>query len=66
MRTTSIDGKSVKAPIIKECDMHYECKVIYKQAMEPATIDSEIDGRFYKNNNFHVMFYGEILEAYKK
>jgi flavin reductase (DIM6/NTAB) family NADH-FMN oxidoreductase RutF len=58
------EGQKVKAPILDACDLHYECKVVYKQAMEPGTIQSDIDDKFYSNNNFHVMFYGEIVGCY--
>lgn len=63
-RLTPVKGRSVDAPIIEECETHYECRVVYKQAMEPALIDEKIDARFYSNNNFHVIFYGEIVDCY--
>ena len=59
-----IDGRVVNTPVIGECDMHYECKVIYKQAMEPNNIPKDILERNYANNNFHVIFYGEIVDSY--
>jgi flavin reductase (DIM6/NTAB) family NADH-FMN oxidoreductase RutF len=61
---TLVSGRKVDVPVIGECGMHFECKVIYKQAMEPALIDAKIDEKFYKGNDFHVLFYGEILDFY--
>jgi len=61
---TMIDGRSIETPIIKECDLHYECKVIYKQAMEPGMIPNDVKERFYKGNDFHVIYYGEIIDSY--
>lgn len=61
---TPLAGRKVDVPVIGECGMHFECKVIYKQAMEPALIDAKIDDKFYSGNDFHVLFYGEILENY--
>ncbi|AIO18299.1 Flavoredoxin [Candidatus Izimaplasma bacterium HR1] len=61
---TLIDGRIVNTPIIADCEMHYECKVIYKQAMEPNNIPESILQRYYTNNNFHVIFYGEIVDSY--
>lgn len=61
---TLVGGRKVDVPVIGECGMHFECKVIYKQAMEPALIDAKIDEKFYKGNDFHVLFYGEILDNY--
>lgn len=64
LNITPVDAQYVKAPIVGECDLHYECKVIYKQAMEPVGIDKKIDEQFYNDHDFHVMFYGEILDCY--
>lgn len=61
---TKLKAHKVDAPLVGGCNMHYECKVIYKSAMEPMAIDPSIDKRFYNNNDFHVMFYGEIVGTY--
>ena len=62
----STRAHKVNAPLIEGCDLHYECKVVYKQAMEPGMIPREHDDKFYKNNDFHVLFYGEIVGTYVK
>jgi flavin reductase (DIM6/NTAB) family NADH-FMN oxidoreductase RutF len=59
-----LPGRKVKTPIITECDIHLECRVIYQQAMEPTNITDDISKRYYANNNFHVIFYGEIVDSY--
>jgi flavin reductase (DIM6/NTAB) family NADH-FMN oxidoreductase RutF len=64
-KLNTIPGRKIKTPIISDCDMHYECKVIYKQAEEPNNIPKEIIKKYYPNNNFHVIFYGEIVDSYK-
>jgi len=61
---TAVNGRKVGVPVIGECGMHFECRVIYKQAMEPALIDTKIDEEFYNCNNFHILFYGEIVDSY--
>jgi flavin reductase (DIM6/NTAB) family NADH-FMN oxidoreductase RutF len=58
-------GLKVNTPVIEDCELHYECKVVYKQTMDPGLVIEEIDQRYYKNNDFHVLFYGEILSCYK-
>ena len=58
------DSRVINTPILSDCEMHYECKVIYKQAMEPGNILNEVKERFYSNNNFHVVYYGEIVDSY--
>lgn len=59
---TAMDGRSVPVPIIGECALHYECKVVYSQEMNPETLCPDINDKFYPN--YHTMFYGQILESY--
>ncbi len=61
---TLVDAQSVETPIIGECELHIECKIVYKQAMEPGNLIEEIRTMNYPQNDFHVMFYGEIVNAY--
>lgn len=58
-------SKSVDSPIIKNCDFHYECKILYNQQMETQTLDSKIMARQYPHYNLHTLFYGEIVESYQ-
>lgn len=59
-----VDGQKLSTPIIGECELHYECKVVYQQAMEPATVDEGIKDGYYPNNNYHVLYFGEIVDTY--
>lgn len=61
---TLIDGNKVKTPIIGECDLHYECNIIYRQTMEAAIVPEDVLKKYYSNNDFHVIFYGEIVDSY--
>ena len=66
---TLADAQSVESPVINEAKLHYECKIVYKQSMDPTgIIDYEnIEKRFYEgNNDYHMIFYGEILNVYDK
>jgi len=59
-------AKEVETPIIDKCSIHFECKIIYKQAMEPGLIDESIKKTYYSaNNDYHVLYYGEIVACYK-
>lgn len=60
------DGVNVNTPIIKDCELHYECKIVYKQAMEPGTLNDNIKEKYYKNNDYHVLYYGKIVNCYIK
>ena len=59
-----MDSRVISTPILADCEMHYECKVIYKQAMEPGNILESVKDRYYKKNNYHVVYYGEIVDSY--
>ncbi|MDS1029763.1 flavin reductase family protein [Bacillota bacterium LX-D] len=59
-------GKVLETPIIGECELHYECKVIYQQAMEPALLDKDCKTSMYPEGDYHVMYFGEIVACYKK
>ncbi len=61
---TLLEGRTIKTPVIAECELHFECKIIYKQAMEPGMIPKEIKERYYSNNDYHVIYYGEITDSY--
>ena len=63
-KLTPIKGQKISTPIIGECELHYECKVTYQQAMEPANLDENIKKRNYSNNDYHVLYFGEIVDTY--
>ncbi|NLY91569.1 MAG: flavin reductase family protein [Firmicutes bacterium] len=54
----------VATPIIKECPLHFECRVVYQQAMEPGQLSGAFREKWYKTPDYHVLYYGEIVAAY--
>lgn len=63
---TAEQGRVLNTPIIGECDLHYECKVVYQQAIEPALLNQELKSQVYPKLDYHVMYFGEIVACYKK
>jgi len=63
---TPIKGRKIETPIIGECELHYECKVVYKQTLDQTVISEYVKNRYYKtpNNSNHTVYYGEILDQY--
>jgi len=59
-----LEGQKISTPIVGDCELHYECKVVYQQAMEPATLDKNIKRNRYSNNDYHILYFGEILDTY--
>ena len=59
-------GIKVPVPIIEQCDLFYEAQTIYKQDMNPEHLDDSIDTEFYRNGDYHVLVFGEIIASYLK
>ena len=63
------EGQTVSVPGIRQLPLTVECKVIYKQAQDPAAIDGDCYARFYgkgthNEGDHHTVYYGEITAAY--
>lgn len=63
---TAQEAKSVDSPVIGECGLFFECKLAFKQIMDPEKLDSSVREKFYSDNDYHVMYYGEILACYEQ
>jgi flavin reductase (DIM6/NTAB) family NADH-FMN oxidoreductase RutF len=61
---TLLRGKLVKVPVIKECKIHYECRVVTKLEVKPGQVPSDVDKLFYPKNDYHTLYFGKILAAY--
>ncbi|MHC1750213.1 MAG: flavin reductase family protein [Cellulosilyticaceae bacterium] len=63
---TKVKAHLVNAPLVDECDLHYECKIIGKMPLVENALESDINSAFYANGDYHVLYYGEILGTYVK
>jgi flavin reductase (DIM6/NTAB) family NADH-FMN oxidoreductase RutF len=63
---TPIKSHSIKAPYINECPVHFECKIIYRDDLEPGAINERVEDEVYPNKNMHMLYFGEILGTYAK
>lgn len=59
------DSRLVASPIIKVRGRHYECRIIYKSAMDPAQFDKKNDAALYPKKDYHTLYFGEILACYE-
>ena len=59
-----IPGQDVDTPIIGECGLHYECRIMARCQLEESDIASDNVRRFYKTPDLHQIILGEILTAY--
>lgn len=61
----TINGQKVNSPLIKGCDLHYECQIVYKQDMEGDKLIDSYKKNHYKNEDYHTLYFGEILNCFK-
>ncbi|UCD33363.1 MAG: flavin reductase family protein [Desulfobacterales bacterium] len=59
-----VESQSVGSPIIKVQGLHYECKIIFKAAMDPDYL-AETYEALYPEKDYHTLYFGEILECYE-
>ena len=57
-------GQKVQAVTIDACPLVYECKVVHKNDILPATLDPALDSRYYPEPDYHRVYYGQILGAF--
>lgn len=57
-------GQKVVSPIIKAHAYHFECKIVYKSAMNPAFLAKELDTSLYPQKDYHTLYFGEIVACY--
>jgi flavin reductase (DIM6/NTAB) family NADH-FMN oxidoreductase RutF len=57
-------AKLVASPIIDIPGVHYECRIIYKSAMDSAFLDPELN-KLYPAKDYHTLYFGEILACYE-
>jgi flavin reductase (DIM6/NTAB) family NADH-FMN oxidoreductase RutF len=59
------DSQKVVTPIIKIPGLHYECKIVYKSAMDPEYLNKDYDTTLYPEKDYHTLYFGEIMDCYE-
>ena len=59
------NSRNVISPIIKVSGIHYECKIVYKSAMNEAHLDKSYDNALYPQKDYHTLYFGEIVACYE-
>lgn len=57
-------AKHTESPIIDIPGVHYECKIVYKSAMDSAFLDNDLE-KLYPQKDYHTLYFGEILASYE-
>ena len=61
---TALPAQVVNAPIVGECGLHLECRILLRQEMSPERLSQEIIDYTYKANDEHELYFGEVLACY--
>jgi flavin reductase (DIM6/NTAB) family NADH-FMN oxidoreductase RutF len=64
MRLTPLPSRQVRPPIIEECVVHYECRTLHRNDLAPETLVQAVGEEFYGDDDFHRIYFGEIVAAY--
>jgi flavin reductase (DIM6/NTAB) family NADH-FMN oxidoreductase RutF len=55
----------VATPIIAECHVHYECKIVVRKQLSADDFSAPtILKKYYEGGDHHMIVIGEILAAY--
>jgi flavin reductase (DIM6/NTAB) family NADH-FMN oxidoreductase RutF len=57
-------GKKVNCPIISDCIIHYECKIMFKSKVISSDLPSKIKLMYYRDGDYHTLYFGEILATF--
>ena len=64
LRLTPVPGREVRAPIVQECVVHYECRTLHRNDVVPAALAQAVRDECYPGGDFHRIYFGEIVSAY--
>jgi flavin reductase (DIM6/NTAB) family NADH-FMN oxidoreductase RutF len=64
MHLTPIPSREVRPPIIQECVVHYECRMLHRNDLVPDALAPAVRDEYYANGDFHRLYFGEIVAAY--
>jgi len=56
-------AQSVNVPLIEQCIMHYECRVLLRNDVIESQLDPGVRSDCYGSGDFHRIYYGGILRT---
>ena len=57
-------SRLVISPIIEIPGIHFECRIVYKNAIDPTHLTREYD-QIYPEKDYHTLYFGEIQACYE-
>lgn len=62
----TVKTASCGAPYFEEAELVLVCRKRFVQAMDPTNIPEDAKEKWYPQKDYHLMYIGEIVEAYQK
>jgi flavin reductase (DIM6/NTAB) family NADH-FMN oxidoreductase RutF len=60
---TAVPSVNVTPPLIDECAIHYECRIVHRNDIIPDELARQIVSGSYPQGDFHRVYFGEILRT---
>ncbi len=57
-------ARHIESPLVDIPGTHYECRIVYKSAMDSAFLDQSLES-LYPEKDYHTLYFGEILACYE-
>jgi len=57
-------GQMINSPIIDVPGLHYECRIVYKNALDPVNLIAGYH-ELYPKKDYHTLYFGEIVASYQ-
>jgi len=57
-------SRQVVSPIIQVPGIHFECRIVYRNAIDPSRLTREFDS-IYPEKDYHTLYFGEIQACYE-
>jgi flavin reductase (DIM6/NTAB) family NADH-FMN oxidoreductase RutF len=55
--------ENFSTPVIKGCELHYLCKIVFKQHMNPEHMSDELNDVYGPEQELHTLYFGEIMQT---
>lgn len=58
---TPAPAQTVSVPVIEQCAIHYECRVVHRNDVLPPQLADEVKFSAYSSGDYHRIYDGEIV-----
>jgi len=58
---TRVEAREVSVPVVGECAIHYECRIVHRNDVLPPQLADEVKYSAYSSGDYHRIYDGEIV-----